>query len=362
MPQINSDLKRILVFRIGHLGDTIVAIPAFNSIRDAFPDAEITLLSNSDAKNPGYVAARNVLPEKGLFDSWIVYSSGESVMETTGMYARLLRKLRSGKFDAVFYLMTRNRTAARIKRDRMFFRAAGISEIIGDRYLMNHLIDPARGHPLPTLQRESDFFLEMLADAGISASRRFSDMRFTHSETSDGEKWLASNCGEDYREKRIIAIAPGSKWESKVWKEEHFVDVTSRLVGKHGVYPVVFGGPEDRPKGERILSAIGTGSNAAGELNVRNGAAAMRHAALFLGNDTGTMHMAAAAGAVCVAVFAAIDFPGRWYPFGEGHKVFRAAVECEGCHTPDCFNGHLCLRSVTPDEVFDACDEILSSR
>ncbi len=88
----------------------------------------------------------------------------------------------------------------------------------------------------------------------------------------------------------------------------------------------------------------------------------MKHAALYLGNDTGTMHMAAAAGVRCVAVFAAIDFPGRWYPFGDENKIFRVAVECEGCHTPDCFNKHQCLEMISVDEVFEACAAILKTR
>jgi len=361
VPDLIRDPKRILVFRIGHLGDTLVAVPAFNSIRDAFPDAEIVLLSNSDAANPGYVAARSVLPERGLFDDWIVYSKGEGIVRAGLAYAGLIRELRRRQFDALYYLMTRNRSAASVKRDRIFFRAAGITAVAGDRYLLNHLVGPGVEKPLPIVRRESEFLLDLLADSGVVASDKHSEIHIAEEEAQTADEWLSANCGADFRNKRLIAVAPGSKWDSKVWNEDKYRAVLRRLIDRCEVFPVVFGGREDRAKGERILTALGTGANAAGELNVRVGMAAMKHVLLYLGNDTGTMHMAAAVGIRCAAVFAAVDFPGRWYPFGEGHRVFRVAVECEGCHTPVCFNNHLCLESVAADEVYEACLEILKS-
>src|SRR5207244_13352223 len=52
---------------------------------------------------------------------------------------------------------------------------------------------------------------------------------------------------------------------------------------------------------------------------------------LYLGNDTGTMHLAAAVGTRCIAIFSARDHPGKWYPYGQGHVVIRKRVTCEGC-------------------------------
>ena len=80
----------------------------------------------------------------------------------------------------------------------------------------------------------------------------------------------------------------------------------------------------------------GSGYNAAGALGIRSSLAAMKHCELFIGNDTGTMHMAAAVGLPCVAIFSSRERPGLWYPPGEGHRVFRSAIECEGCGLVEC--------------------------
>ncbi len=353
-------LNRILVFRIGHRGDTIVTLPAFWSIREAFPHAHIALLSTAHEANPEFVAARNVLPENGLFDDWIVYSHRRGKLKAAVDFAGLLMTLRKHKFDAVFYLMTRNRAAASIKRDRAIFRAAGIKKVYGDSFLAKNLIGPQVRPPLPELDRESDFFLRLLRDLGIQPSKRGAEMLISESEAGRAHAWLSQNLSPEDRNKRLLALAPGSKWESKVWSEDKFIRVTAALIERFDVFPLIFGAAEDREKGQRIISALGRGANAAGELSVREGTAAMKEFELYLGNDTGTMHMAAAAGVPCVAVFAALDFPGRWYPFGDNNRVFRVAVECEGCHTPDCFNAHKCLESVESDAVLEACSELLA--
>ncbi|MGE3465976.1 MAG: glycosyltransferase family 9 protein, partial [Pyrinomonadaceae bacterium] len=103
----------------------------------------------------------------------------------------------------------------------------------------------------------------------------------------------------------------------------------------------------------------GVGANAAGRTTVRQSAALLEHCRLYLGNDTGTMHLAASVGTPCVAIFAAIDWPGRWLPFGNRNVCFRRRVECEGCHTADCFNARKCLDLISAAEVYEACSGIL---
>jgi ADP-heptose:LPS heptosyltransferase len=156
-----------------------------------------------------------------------------------------------------------------------------------------------------------------------------------------------------------IAVAPGSKWDSKIWDEGRYAEVVSRLITKFDVSPVIFGGPEDRDKGARLISRWGRGANAAGELNVRRAAAGLADCALYLGNDTGTMHLAAAVGTPCVAIFSAVDWAGRFEPVGDQHILFRRTVECEGCHSPICLTDRRCLDLIDAEGVYNACVEVL---
>ncbi|HUF05031.1 MAG TPA: glycosyltransferase family 9 protein [Aridibacter sp.] len=352
---------RILVFRIGHLGDTIAALPAFRLIRESFPDSHIAFLCNASEGEERKVPATSVLPEKGLFDEYIGYRTPSGPGMLPGAF-RLIRRLRKSRFDTVFYLMTRNRTPARIARDRRFFSLCGIGRIACDGFLSRNLLELPSDAPLRSVEYEGDFLLRCLRDEDplVDVPRSaVPSLELTEAERNAAARWLETASGHEIGLRTLVGVGPGSKWDSKIWHEDRFQNVVEGLVRKKEVFPLVFGGPEDREKGERLVRAWGIGAVAAGSLNVREAGAALSFCKLYLGNDTGTMHLAAAAGVTCVAVFAAIDYPGRWEPPGADHRFFRTQVPCEGCHTPDCFNDHQCLTSVGAEEVLEACMEVI---
>lgn len=75
------------------------------------------------------------------------------------------------------------------------------------------------------------------------------------------------------------------------------------------------------------------------------------------------MHLAAAAGTPCVALFSARDWPGAWYPYGVEQRVFRKALECEGCYLVECVeHANECLMRITVDEVISGCEDLLRVR
>jgi len=110
-------------------------------------------------------------------------------------------------------------------------------------------------------------------------------------------------------------------------------------VDKCDIMPVAFGGAEDAAAAEQLIAVCGRGASACGKLGMRGAIRALRDCRLYVGNDTGTMHMAAAAGVQCVAIFSARNPPGKWFPYGSGHRVHRVAVSCEGCYLDVCAIG-----------------------
>src|SRR4030067_1936763 len=112
--------RRILIYRIGQLGDTIIALPAIWAIRRHFSEAHLALLSDVH-ENDNYVLARSILPEQGLFDQWLSYPAKYGGTSPRGMFG-LLIKLRRNKFDTLIYLAPRRRTPFQIRRDVFFLR------------------------------------------------------------------------------------------------------------------------------------------------------------------------------------------------------------------------------------------------
>lgn len=347
--------NKILVYRIGHLGDTLVSLPAFWGIRKSYPKTHLTLLTNSNPNNSNYILAQNILPAEGLFDDWLIYPSELKKSQSLLTFSKLFFQIKRRKFDALFYLTTRNRTVSQVKRDILFFRSAGIKNIIGTEYLLKNLLDTKVDRPLPILETEKDFLINCLKfECAINqdAENLKPDLRITKQENYAAENWLQENCGKYINDNKLLAVAPSGKWESKIWAENSFAEVVQNLIEKEDVFPIVFGGAEDEEKGNRLIEKWRRGANAAGKLNIREAAAALSRCRVYLGNDTGTMHLAASVGIPCVAIFSAIDWAGRWIPFGNNHKIFRETVHCEGCLSNICRFQRECLEAIKPEVVY----------
>jgi heptosyltransferase III len=348
--------QKILLFRLGHLGDTLIALPALHSIRSSFPQAKISLLSNLYPSSER-IAPEQVLP-KGLVDDWITYESSDAGARPYEMI-RLLFVLRRQKFDTLIYLAPRIRPPRDVRRDLFFFRMAGITDVLGHSGF--EPLPLAADAALPEVVQEADHLLRRLSLSGIAvpeSGQGKMDLEITESEHRQLAAWLAKRVSTD-DQSQLVAIGPGSKWPSKVWPEERFVEIGHRLISR-GLLPLVFGGAEDGELGTRLIEAWGRGINAAGGLSIRLAAAALSRCHFYVGNDTGTMHLAAAVKTKCIAIMSALDWPGHWNPYGPGHVVIRRSVPCEGCLLKVCETEDMrCLREISTDDVWSACERLI---
>jgi heptosyltransferase-3 len=357
--------KSVLVFRIGSLGDTLVAVPALRAIRAHFPSARITLLCDRQVGR-SYVLAPDLLRDTGLVDDFVDYPFDPS---TSG---RLLRPLRMGRlllairrrrFDALAYLAPSNRPAGSVARDRRFFRATGIARMLGfGGFPVFPMIRPGGG--FPEVPREADQLLARLASDGIAVpDPGGADPRLPVGERGRGElaRWLASQPPDGGR--RWISASPGCKQPVNRWPLDRYEDVLRALISRHDVWPVVFGGPEDAEDARRIVRACGRGYVAAGALTLGASILAMGRCALHVGNDTGTIHMAAAAGTRCVGIYSSRNLPGLWFPYGRDHRILRTPIECENCELFACVERRMaCLLAIPAARVIEACDDVLAPR
>ncbi|HEY3853769.1 MAG TPA: glycosyltransferase family 9 protein [Verrucomicrobiae bacterium] len=356
---------KILIFRIGQLGDTVVSLPAMWAVRQQFPEAKMSLLSD---KHPAqkYAQGADLLAGAGLFNEFLEYPVGRGAGASLSRPAQmigLLATLRKKAFDALVYLAPSLRTPSQVERDRRFFLAGGIKKFIG-MHGFPQFTEKKAGEPLPTLTGEAELLLARLAKDGVAVHPHKSpcyDLNLGQTEASEISKWMQELPSDDDRP--WIGIGPGTKMPAKRWKTDRFAQAGSALIARHGVWPVVFGGAEDRAAGETLLRQWGCGYNAAGQLGLRASAAALKKCDLYLGNDTGTMHLAAAVGVKCAAIFSSRDYPGRWYPAGRGHKIFRTQIECEGCRLTECLERkNECIERITVEDVVAGCDVVLSEK
>jgi len=356
-------VKHLLVFRIGQIGDTVAAVPSLWVLRQQFPDARIVILSEIPAKK-SHLPPETVLPPQGLVDGFEKYPGGASLRNFFIAW-RQIRQLSKQGFDTLVYLTPSGRTRRQRLRDQFFFRLCGIKRFMAGKGFYKTLRPRLPNGTLAALPREADALLERLRLDGMPVPAHGAgcmDLRITKAERSKADHWWRQNAEACPMPKGWVAVCTGGKFTSKLWPWERYAAVVRLLIKKHGLFPVIIGGKEDREIGEKLLFQWGTGLCAAGDLSVRESAALMGRARFYLGNDTGAMHLAAASGKPCVAIFSARDWPGIWEPYGKGHKILRFDVPCSGCRLAVCDQQLQCLTNIQVHDVYQACKEVLAQK
>jgi heptosyltransferase-3 len=353
---MNHDIERVLIYRLGSLGDTVVALPCFHQIARAYPDAERCLLSNIPVHNKA-PAAFAVLDGSGLVHGYMRYPlATRSIPELTA----LQRQIRAFRPQVLVYLTPR-RLAGEVIRDTAFFRLCGIPKIVGapmSRDARTNRLDPVTGWYEPEASR----LARVIKDLGsINLNdRSYWDLRLTLDEHKRAVEALDS-----VQERPLLACSVGTKVQAKDWGPANWRIVLDELAAELPQYAIVLIGAAEESAVSTSAAAAWSGRslNLCGKLTPRQSAAVLARTRLFVGHDSGPMHLAASVGTPCVAVFAARNRPRVWFPWGEHHEIVYHQVDCWGCELETCIEQKKkCLTSITPKEVLAAVHRTLTTR
>ncbi len=360
--EVSLHPPKILIYLIGSLGDTLVAIPALRAVRRHFKNAELVLLQNIPADG-NIVRASEVVPEN-LIDGFLEYANRPGKISKFSDFYHLSRLLRSGGFQAAVYLVISERQTRSVTRDKLFFRAGGISELYGFHPFSKDELYPVNENGLPAAtDSEAVRKIMRLEKDGIKWSDddfRRPFLTFSRSEIQNAENWLALR-----RKKpgvRLISIAPGCKTEANVWSTANFVKIGRRLLEKGNCELLITGGKAEQELAQKLISAWGGGINSAGAFSVREAGAILSLCDFHFGLDTGTTHLAAAVGTRCFAIFHGRDNPGHWFPMGGGHSIIFHPVECAGCRLAVCpVPQHPCMSGISTEAVWQHLTDFMSN-
>lgn len=211
--------------------------------------------------------------------------------------------------------------------------------------------------PLTDRTHAAEHLMNCLAGAGLAERVATVSLPVSEQERTAGRERLTEYGIAD---ERIVILAPGSGSSDKNWSPKRFARLAIGL-SELGLRPVLMEGPADRDAlamvRERLQSEIPV---LAGDSPLKL-KGILANAALFVGNDSGPTHLAAALGVPCVAVFGPTD-PGVYEPRGERVAIVRRGVDCSPCtederHSCD---DRICLDAVRIEDVMQACRELLA--
>jgi ADP-heptose:LPS heptosyltransferase len=356
-PEVRGRAERVLVYRVGMVGDVLASLPALAAIRRAHPDAELTFLSSPGPD--GAPGAAELLADSPAVDRLWIYRAGE----VTGTRARLAlaKELRAVGFDRLYVLPQELTSPGTEWRNLAFFKLAGVGYARGFQVANARFVggEAAQAHLGGAhLERDADgqyaFESESLRlrriaiEAGAdpqSGGQPLGESLDAEANADSLRAYYALDRGP------LLCLAPGSKSELKQWPVERFAQLAAEWVAGGGT-AAVLGAPSEFELGERLIELSDAPvANLCGESDLLTSAELLRGAAGLLSNDTGTMHLGAAVGCPTVAVFSGLDRPGVWDPAGEDWTRLRAATGCSPCLAESCSEQLACLRGVGVDAV-----------
>ncbi|MBQ7393094.1 MAG: glycosyltransferase family 9 protein [Lentisphaeria bacterium] len=345
--------EKILIFYSGSLGDQLIMVPVFGAIRNAHPDSEITLLNIHDSNN-AFTPAK-IIENTDLIDHLKIWSHKK---------VKILRKFRFLLFFCrpfltrykVIYYCGRDGAlfAKRSQRDSAFLKAYSPGAIIRGTVKIHDFEDRKKMMP-----RISEIVLSRLNHDGLEPqlSEAKNELSLTAPEKAAAAKHFA--------EIKIppgtipLAVGPGGKKSVCRYPVEKYIEILQRLIKENNIFPVFFGGREDDSDITKMSAALGDGHSARADrlqCDLRTTIALLNHFPLYLGNDTGTLHMAAAAQVTCIIISSAHNNPGLWTPHGNMHIMLRSNPDCSGCREKNCpiATPPPCLLQISVDTVLEA--------
>ena len=345
-------MNRILIVRLGALGDIVHAIPVAAALRRAFPNARIDWLVGA--------RHREILDLVPVIDRRLVVRDRGDAGGGTSLVSAI-GELRKSRYDVVIDLQGLIKSA-------LIARSSGAPRVIGftARYLREPLArlfytdvhDPGGGgiYAPSETRHIVQINLGLLETLGLTTGAAEFPIEGSDHASPNG-------CAAQMLEQTGGAFAllnPGAAWPNKRWPPERLAGVAAALRGRRGLRSVVLWGPGERELGEQVVAEAGGAAVLAPETTIADVVALTRAAAIMISGDTGPTHIGAAVGTPIVGLYGPTrpERNGPWLP--EDVTVSRAAI-CRCHHLRRCKLDTMCLLDIHVDEVITAAERRLNA-
>jgi heptosyltransferase-1 len=341
---------RILIVKLGSIGDIVHTLPALAAIRQALPQAEISWVVERRASE--------ILRDNPLLDRLIEVDTkalrrGLVSGETLRAPRQQLRQLRASTFDLAldFQGLLKSASIARLSGARRIFGFSRDSlREPASRVLLSKSIAISKN--LHVIRKN----LALAGGAlGISISDDPADLEFPIATNSahQAEALNVVTAGSDF-----AILNPGGGWPTKLWSAERFGRLADELWSHYGLHSLVTHGPGEAELAETVLQSSQSGKARAVNVSLKGFYELAKRAQVYVGGDTGPTHLAIAAGAPIVGLFG----PTEWWRNGSLRAadicVERVDIDCRtDCHRRAC-SKWICM-DIEVERVFQAVSERL---
>jgi len=344
----------ILIVLIAGIGDMVLGSAAIRAMRNGYPDAEIHLLTSTEASaiamNYEYVDYVHTFPirelrrdKKYIFDIF-----------------RLIRGLGKIRFDLVLNLYMVASLYGAVKMGLLFLCLSADAKTGHDDHGFGlFLTEKAPGDTFKN-RHFADAMMDLARLAGGIPDDRGIEVFW---DRQIEEKWASLFSYDKASEQGLkIAINPGGDRENRRWRPEYYAEVADRIMERFPARLFLLGGPGEEAIAREIEGKMRHRTlNLSGQLGLNDLTYLISRFDLLITNDSGPMHIAAAAGTPVVAIFGP-ENPMHLRPYTREtlYRVVYKDVPCRPCSKTTC-EKPICLSAIMPDDVFNACVELLDT-
>lgn len=364
-PLIAADrVRRILAVKVDHIGDFIAAFPAFRRLKQAFPNAELTVLAAAASQALAHLEP--AIDRVIRFDFYHAVSEHGPRNIGRRELEALHAELAPYRFDLAVDLRRQPDT-------RMLLRHTGARWLAGfDRDNRMTFLDVAlewEGDQARTHKRAHvSEALVALVDAAAAACA--TDRRLVMPAPEDAgaaAAALLAMAGLDLSGP-LVAIHAGAGAENKQWPVENFAALIDRMTAESDLCVVIIGGANEAKLSEALLAAVRRTERVvslAGRLTLAQLPVLLRACTLYVGNDSGPKHIAAGLGVPTIGIHSGTVDATEWGPLGPAAMGLRREMSCSPCYLAfarDCHRGLACLRGIRVGEVWRNARRLLALR
>ena len=344
--------QRILVIKLRYLGDVLLTTPLFNALRTHFPEAFIAAAVNKGTED--------MLTDNSAINQIFTVERDANFLSDLQKQLRLIREIRQLKFDIILELTSNDRGAilaytSGAKR-RLGFKKKR-EKFLRQSLFFTDLIDVENNLHI------AEKHLEMAKALGCSLPAAKPVLFWNSREQTDCEQILKNNgISEDVS---YIVLHPSSSALHKVWSAEGYATLCDYLWDKWEIRTILICGndAEELRMNQAICALAGSAPlNLGGQLSIKQTAALLSRATLFIGIDSGPMHMATAVNTPVAAIFGP-SRAWRWGPLGDGHIIIQKDWPCVPCGKKGCEGSgkSKCLDELSLEDVTAVLEPKLKS-
>ncbi|MFO0868989.1 MAG: lipopolysaccharide heptosyltransferase II [Pirellulales bacterium] len=330
---------QVLIVRLSAIGDCLLTLPLANAIKERYPRSRITWVVEK--------AAAPLLQNHPAIDRLIELPRGW--LRSPSEVWRLRRQLQQESYEIAFDPQSLSKSA-------VVAWLAGAPRRVGFARPQGRELAPLLNNV--NVEPTSDHLVDRQLELLHAVSIRWPEVRFQIPNSVAARQWVSLWLDPLPLSQGFVALNPGATWESKRWPTERYGQLAHRLAEQTGLRSlVVWGGRREREWAEHVVAQSAGQATLAPATSLPELAAILRRARLFIGSDTGPLHLAAAVGTPCVGMYGTTR-PEHCGPYGTQHRAlqvyYQAGTSRQRRQAPN-----TAMREITVEMVLDACQQLL---